>query len=106
VTGAGATTWIVLTALIAGKPAGIALATWVAERAGFARPTGLAWRDIPVLGVAAGIGFTVALFFTTAAFPPGPILDEAKLGALLSGSAGALAIALGRLLGIRKSNRV
>lgn len=106
VTSTGTTTWIVLAALVAGKPAGIALATWIAERTGFERPAGLAWRDVPVLGVAAGIGFTVALFFTTAAFQPGPILDQAKLGALFSVSAGAIAIALGRLLGIRKSNRV
>ena len=41
------------------------------------------------VGCAAAIGFTVALFFATAAFPPGPLLDEAKLGALLSVS-GAL----------------
>jgi len=32
--------------------------------------------------VAAGIGFTVALFFSTAAFPLGGVLDEAKMGAL------------------------
>jgi hypothetical protein len=34
---------------------------------------------------------------------PGPTLDEAKLGALLSVSAGALAIALARMLGIRRA---
>jgi NhaA family Na+:H+ antiporter len=54
-----------------------------------------------VLGVAAGIGFTVALFFATAAFPPGEILDEAKMGALLSFVAAPLAIVLGRAVGLR-----
>jgi NhaA family Na+:H+ antiporter len=51
-----------------------------------------------VIGVTAGIGFTVALFFATAAFPPGSILDEAKMGALFSFAAAPLAIALGRMM--------
>ena len=96
--GAGAATWIVLAALVVGKPMGILIATWVAERVGFRRSEGLAWRAIFVLGVTAGIGFTVALFFTTAAFAPGATLDQAKLGALLSVSAGALALLAGKVL--------
>ena len=102
-TGAGLTTWAVLIGLIAGKPAGIIAATWLAERAGFRRAAGLLWTDMLVLGIAAGIGFTVALFFTTAAFAPGPTLDHAKLGALLSVSAGLLAIVAGRLARVRRS---
>jgi NhaA family Na+:H+ antiporter len=98
VTGAGLTTWIVLAALIIGKPAGIVIAAWVAERAGFRRSPGLDWLSVGVLGMMAGIGFTVALFFTTAAFEPGPTLDQAKLGALLSVSAGLFAVIAGRLL--------
>jgi NhaA family Na+:H+ antiporter len=43
-----------------------------------------------------GIGFTVALFFATAAFPPGDELDEARVGALLSFVAAPLAVWLGR----------
>jgi len=50
------------------------------------------------MGVTAGIGFTVALFFTTAAFPPGAVLEEAKMGALLSFLAAPLAIGLGKVL--------
>ena len=49
-----------------------------------------------VVGVTAGIGFTVALFFTTAAFPPGAALDEAKMGALLSFVAAPIAILVGQ----------
>lgn len=97
-TGAGTTTAIVLVALVAGKPLGIMGATWVAERIGFRRAEGLTWGSVLVLGLMAGIGFTVALFFTTAAFPAGDTLDEAKLGALLSVSAGLLAIVAGKLL--------
>ena len=92
-----------LTALVAGKPVGIAAAIWVAERVGFLRAEGLTWKYVLALGITAGIGFTVALFFTTAAFPPGDTLDEAKLGALLSVSAGLLAIVVSRILGIRRN---
>ncbi len=97
-TGAGLTTWAVLIALIAGKPIGIMASTWLAERAGLRRASGLRWSHMFVLGIAAGIGFTVALFFTTAAFPAGPTLDHAKLGALLSVGAGVVAIVAGRIL--------
>jgi NhaA family Na+:H+ antiporter len=102
-TAAGGTTWVVLAALIVGKPLGIMAATWLAERVGLRRSEGLAWSHMLVLGLMAGIGFTVALFFTTAAFDVGPTLDQAKLGALLSVSAGALAIALGRLMKIGRA---
>ena len=56
-----------------------------------------------MVGVTAGIGFTVALFFATAAFPPGPVLDEVKMGALLSFLAAPCAILLGRSVGLRPS---
>jgi NhaA family Na+:H+ antiporter len=53
------------------------------------------------MGVAAGIGFTVALFFATSAFPSGSVLDQAKMGALLSFFAAPIAVAFGRLVGLR-----
>jgi hypothetical protein len=42
----------------------------------------------------------VALFFTTAAFGPGSVLDEVKMGALLSFGAAPIAILLGRALAV------
>jgi NhaA family Na+:H+ antiporter len=99
----GVPTWLVLGGLIIGKPIGVVGMTLVAERLGLQRATGLDTRALVVLGVAAGIGFTVALFFATAAFQPGPVLDQAKMGALLSFLAAPLAIGLGRLLKIRRS---
>jgi NhaA family Na+:H+ antiporter len=91
----GPVTWIIMAGLILGKPLGIVSLTWVAERIGFTRADGLDYRALVALGITAGIGFTVALFFTTAAFPPGAILDEAKMGALLSFLAAPLAIGAG-----------
>jgi len=92
----GPATWLVAAALIVGKPLGIVLMTALAARAGLARPAGMDYGDVLVIGVTAGIGFTVALFFATAAFPSGPALDAAKMGALLSFLAAPLAIAVAR----------
>jgi NhaA family Na+:H+ antiporter len=47
------------------------------------------------LGIAASIGFTVSLFFAVAAFPPGSLLAQTKMGALLSFSAAPLALLVG-----------
>lgn len=94
----GTVTWAVLLALLVGKPLGILFATWAGGLLGFERAPGLNFRAVGLLGVAAGIGFTVALFFTTAAFPAGPVLNAAKMGALLSFAALPLTILAARLL--------
>jgi NhaA family Na+:H+ antiporter len=93
--------WIVFSSLLLGKPIGIVGTTFVAVRLGLRMPGGLSYRHAVVMGVAAGIGFTVALFFATSAFQPGTILDEAKMGALLSFFAAPIAIVFGRLIGLR-----
>ena len=82
---------MVLTAILVGKPLGILSATALGGAAGLHRPAGVTWRDLFVLGMVAAIGFTVALFFATAAFPSGALLNETKMGALLSFSAALLA---------------
>jgi Na+:H+ antiporter, NhaA family len=101
----GLGTWLVLAGLLIGKPLGITLATWLAERVGFRRPAAVTWRAILTLGMGAAIGFTVALFFATAAFPPGERLDEVKMGALLSFVAAPISLAMGLALGTRASRR-
>ena len=94
----GIGTWAVAGALIIGKPLGISLTVAAAVAAGLHLPQRLDWKDVIVTGCAAGIGFTVALFFATAAFPAGRLLDQTKLGALLSvGSAGTTLLAAAAL---------
>jgi NhaA family Na+:H+ antiporter len=88
----GAGTWAVLVAIVVGKPLGIALSVAISVAAGLRRPENLRSNDVLVVGFAAGIGFTVALFFAVAAYPPGPILEQLKLGALLSVGSGVLAL--------------
>jgi NhaA family Na+:H+ antiporter len=90
---AGIGTWVVLIAILAGKPIGVILSVLAAVAAGLHLPARLSWRDLTVVGFAAAIGFTVALFFATAAFPNGPLLDETKMGALLSVSGAVVAFA-------------
>lgn len=91
-------TYAVLLAILVGKPIGIGLAVAAAVAFGLHLPQRLTWKDIVVVGCAAGIGFTVALFFATAAFPAGPILQQAKLGALLSVGAALPAFAAAAIL--------
>ena len=97
----GGGTWIVFAALLLGKPIGILVMTVLGVTLGLRAPGGLSYSHTAIVGLTAGIGFTVALFFATAAFEPGHVLDEAKMGALFSFVAAPLAIMLGRALGLR-----
>jgi NhaA family Na+:H+ antiporter len=94
----GAGTYYVLVALLVGKPVGILLFSRVAVLAGARLPRDLRTADVLTVGIAASIGFTVSLFFATAAFSEGPALAETKMGALLSFVAAPLALAVSRVL--------
>jgi NhaA family Na+:H+ antiporter len=99
----GEATWLVLAGLIVGKPVGIGLFGWFAARVmGLGLPDGMQTRDLFVLGCVAAIGFTVALFVAGVAFPPGPVQDAAKMGALFSFGAAAIAILAGRLARVER----
>lgn len=98
-----AVTWLVLLGLLVGKPVGIFLFGFVAARGfGFGLPAGMRLADLFVLGCVAAIGFTVALFVATVAFSAGPLQDAAKMGALLSFSAAAIALVAGRICGVAR----
>jgi NhaA family Na+:H+ antiporter len=88
----GPGTYFVLAGLLLGKPIGIMLFAAAAHLAGARLPAGLRFADLAVVGITAAIGFTVSLFFATAAFPSGAALAETKMGALLSFSAAPLAL--------------
>ena len=100
---AGAGTFLVTLGLFAGKPLGIGLFTLAALRwFKLELPAGMTMRHTIVLGCIASLGFTVALFVSTAAFPtPGPIQDSVKMGALLSFLAPVSAFGAAFLCGIR-----
>ena len=102
-TSVGDGTWLVLAGLLIGKPLGVALFTLLGQKVlRLELPVGMSFRDLLVVGMVAGIGFTVALFVATAAFPPdSPHLDSVKMGALGSFAAAFLAIVGARAMGIR-----
>jgi NhaA family Na+:H+ antiporter len=70
-------------ALLLGKPLGVVGAVWCATRAGWCRlPPGVNWRGMWLVGLLAGIGFTMSLFIAMLAFTDESLLDAAKLGVL------------------------
>jgi len=102
-TSMGEATWLVLAGLIIGKPLGIFLFGWLGARPlGFGLPRGMRIPDLFVLGCVAAIGFTVALFVASVAFPAGDVQDAAKMGALFSFAAALVALAAGLILRVEK----
>jgi NhaA family Na+:H+ antiporter len=92
-------TWFILVALLAGKPFGICLTGLFCTRLlRLHLPAGIRLREILVIGCAAGIGFTVALFVATVAFPKGAVQDAAKMGALASFLAAGTTLLAARVL--------
>ena len=82
-------------ALIVGKPAGVLLACALAIRLRLATlPPNVLWRGLVLVGVLAGIGFTMALFIADLAFVKTPELHDVSKLAVLGGSAIAAVIAL------------
>lgn len=99
----GVGTYLVLAGLLVGKPLGVLLLTWFAERIlRLEKPAGMDYRHVATVGMVAGIGFTVALFVSIAAFrEPGAVQDSVKMGALLSFAAAPLALLMGKVFNIR-----
>ncbi len=92
---AGAVFWGIVLGLAVGKPLGVGLASLAAIGGGVAtRPTHVGGKAILLVGMVAGIGFTMSLFIAQLAFPPGPLLETAKL-AVLVGSAASIVVGLG-----------
>ncbi|HSL21624.1 MAG TPA: Na+/H+ antiporter NhaA [Vicinamibacterales bacterium] len=101
----GPGTWFVMIGLIAGKPIGIMALSYGAIAARLGELRGIRVADMLVVGLAAAIGFTVALFFATAAFPDGDLLAETKMGALLSFASAPLAVVAAWVLGVGRFRR-
>jgi NhaA family Na+:H+ antiporter len=87
----------VVAGLVVGKPFGILGLSWLAAHFGLAAlPKGVQWTQIAVVGMVAGIGFTMSLFIAQLAFTSGPLLEVAKLAILCaSGFAGLLSVVFG-----------
>lgn len=92
--------WVIAavsTGLIVGKPIGVLLASWITLRLGIGRlPAGVGFRHLAILGMVAGVGFTMSIFIAQLAFEDAQLLVAAKLGVLVASVGAAL---LGLLLG-------
>lgn len=98
----GTATWLVLAALVIGKTGGVFLFGMVGRKLGYPLPSRVNGKELVLIGLIAGTGLTVALFVAGEAFTDPTIQGAAKMGALLSGGCGVVAVLLGRVLGIRR----
>ncbi len=94
------TTVTVLAAMWLGKPAGLFLWALLAARLfRLPMPAGVRIRDLMLVAVIAGIGFTAPVLAIDTALPAGAVAEAARLGLALSLLAAPVAIVLGRLVG-------
>ncbi len=91
---AGGAQWVVagvMLALVLGKPLGVVTVSWLMVRLGWCRlPPGVSWGGIWLIGLLAGIGFTMSIFIAMLAFTDGTLLGAAKLGVLMGSLVAAL----------------
>ena len=95
---AGATTGTVLAALWLGKPLGFVLGCLLVARLGAGRlPMGLTPRELGLVALLLGMGFTVPVLGLAVSLPGGAMAEAARLGLAISLLAGPVALALSRL---------
>ncbi|MBP0483820.1 Na+/H+ antiporter NhaA [Sagittula salina] len=81
----------VMLGLLIGKPLGIVGIVWIATKLGFARLSSeISWLQMIGAGFLAGVGFTMSIFISSAAFEGGE-LESVKLAVLLASTCAAVA---------------
>jgi NhaA family Na+:H+ antiporter len=97
----------VAAALVIGKPLGVVAASWIAVRLGWCRlPAGATWGGVVLVGLLAGIGFTMSIFIANLAFGDESLLGAAKLGVLTASAVAATAgLAWGAVLAARQRRK-
>ncbi len=69
--------------LLVGKIVGVTFMTWLALKLKMsALPTGMSMKQVMMVGILAGVGFTMSLFIAGLAFESDELLSQAKLGVL------------------------
>ncbi|REA58523.1 Na+/H+ antiporter NhaA [Dyadobacter luteus] len=88
----------IIVGLVAGKPLGISLLSWLAVKVGLcSKPEGASWGQLTGVAMLGGIGFTMSVFIALLSFPgQWLILSQAKFSilcaSLLAGILGAIAL--------------
>lgn len=90
--------WIIVASLIIGKVVGIVGFSSVAVKLGFPLPAGMSMGHLIVTSCVAGLGLTVALFVCGQAFVDESLRAAAKMGAVFSVGAAAVALAVKLIL--------
>ena len=87
----GATPLAVAAGLLIGKPLGVTGGAALAVALRLAkRPDGVSWSDVAAVSLLCGVGFTMSLYLTALAFPPGgPDAAAARLAVMLASVAAA-----------------
>lgn len=77
--------------LLAGKPAGIFLASWIGVKLKFASlPEGIRWSQVLAMGILGGIGFTMSIFINSLAFTDPDLTDMGKMSILIASASAAI----------------
>jgi NhaA family Na+:H+ antiporter len=76
--------WALPLALVVGRPIGVILATELGVLVGFHRTTNIGLKELVVIGFVAAAGFSMALFFASGVLSTGPLLQQLRVGALIS----------------------
>lgn len=86
-------------ALVLGKPLGVMLASFALVKLNICQlPDGVTWTGVSLVGLLAGIGFTMSIFISSLAFDDPMLLSTAKLGVLVASSlAAAIGLAWGKI---------
>ncbi|KTD67566.1 Na+/H+ antiporter NhaA [Legionella shakespearei] len=89
----------VVIALVIGKPLGIIGMSWVSVKMRWCQLSpDVNWKGIALVGLLAGIGFTMSIFIAMLAFADESLLNAAKLGVLLGSlTAAVLGLAWGKI---------
>ncbi len=83
--------WGVMLALVLGKPLGVVSVSWLMVRMRWCQlPQGVSWSSTWMIGLLAGIGFTMSIFVAMLAFDDEALLGAAKLGVLLGSTVSAV----------------
>lgn len=86
----------IIVGLLAGKPLGIFLFSWLLVRFGWGSlPAGIRWKTLLGAGVLGGIGFTMSIFISNLAFADADIIQASKIAVL---TASVVACVVGLLL--------
>jgi NhaA family Na+:H+ antiporter len=93
----------IISGLVAGKPLGILLFSWIMVVSGFsALPSGVKWIHLLGAGMLGGIGFTMSIFISNLAFTD-PFLIQYSKVAVLTASLLATVLGLFVLFNIKKT---